>query len=175
MTRSMENAMEQSRMLQTPQYIVQGKDEAVYVEEAENLTAPVQADLPKRVNTELTKSLPSFLPLYRGMRLIPSTKDCVRLGVMKACPFILENVMIADDEVLPSDAVAGEPCHLRCMPVSLILRAENAPLILPAADPPLQIPTGVDSRGLFQFVPVMIIFAFLVKTVTFPFGVHPSC
>ena len=88
-TRSLENARDQSRKLHTPLYIVQAKDAAVYVEDEGKLNAAVSSELLKRVSPDATKGLPSFLPLYRELRLILSTKDCVRLGVMKGCPVIL--------------------------------------------------------------------------------------
>ena len=152
-TRSMENAIEQSRKLQTPLYIVQARDEVVHAEDKGKMNAAVYSDLLKRVRPDDTKGLPSFLPLHRGMRFILSTKDCVRLGVMKGCPVILENIIFADEEVVPSVAVAGEPLHLRFMPICLLLRAEHVPWTLPATELPLKIPFEVDRRGLFLLRP----------------------
>ena len=87
------------------------------------------------------------------MRLVLSSKDCVRLGVMKGCPVILESIVFADDEVLPSIPVAGQPHHLRYMPINLVLRAEGAVWTLPATELPLRLPKDVDRRGLFLLGP----------------------
>ena len=152
-TRSMENAIAQSRRLQTPLYIIQAKDEVVHIEDERKMNAAVFSDLLKRVRPDATKGLPSFLPLYRGMRLILSTKDCVRLGVMKGCPVILENIIFADEEILPFVTLAGEPHHLSFMPICLVLRAENVPWTLPATELPLKLPVGIDRRGLFLLRP----------------------
>eukprot|EP00973_Karenia_brevis_P015601 2134074-Karenia_brevis.AAC.1 len=78
--------------------MVQAKDEAVRSEDAKKITDAVQTDLLRRVNPEQTKGLPSFLPLHRGMRLLLSSKDCVRLGIIKGCPVILRDIVFADDE-----------------------------------------------------------------------------
>ena len=64
------------------------------------LTPSIRADLLRRVNPEQTKGLRGFLPLYRGMRLYLPSKDCMRLGVMKGCCLLLEDIVFADDEVL---------------------------------------------------------------------------
>ena len=87
--RSMENAKEQSRSLKVLLYLVQAYDEAVRSEDREKLTAAVQADLLRRASPDHTKALPSFLPLYAGMRRIRMSKECVQFGVMKSCPCIL--------------------------------------------------------------------------------------
>ena len=47
---------------------------------AENVTLGrvlSRAELLRRVNPEQTKGLPSFLPLYIGMRVLLASKDCV--------------------------------------------------------------------------------------------------
>ena len=149
----MQNAMEESKRRQTALYVIQARDEAVYAEDENKLTREVISDLLKRASPDKTKELPSFLPLYIGMRLILSSKDCVRLGVMKGCPVILENIVFADEEVLPSIAVAGRPYQLRYMPISLVLRAEGAVWTLPATELPLRLPKNVDRRGLFLLGP----------------------
>ena len=90
-----------------PLYIVQAKDEAVRSEESKKLTDTAQADLLHRVNPEQTKRLPNVLPLHRGMRLILSSKDCVRLGIMERCLAMLRDIVCADDEVSPYEQVVG--------------------------------------------------------------------
>jgi hypothetical protein len=124
--RSYEKAKEHSARLKTQLFIVQAKDEAVQSEDQCKLTTPVVTELLRRVSPEDTKGLPSFLPLYRGMRLLLSSKDCVKLGIVKGCPVILREVLLSDDEVLPFGLMAGEPHRLQYMPVSLLLQAENA-------------------------------------------------
>ena len=93
-------------------------DLVVRSENASKLTDKVQAELLQRVNPDATKGLPSFLPLYRGMKLLISSKDCVRLGIVKGCPCILEEIAFADDENLPYEHVAGHPHPLTLMPLS---------------------------------------------------------
>ena len=109
----------------TPLYIVQAHDVAVRAENEKKLTDAVRADLLRYVNPEDTKGLPSFLPIYRGMRLLLNSKDCVRLGIMKGCPVVVRDIVFADDEALPYDHVPGRAHMLRYMPVSLILQAEE--------------------------------------------------
>ena len=59
------------------------------------------------------------------MRLLLSSKDCVRLGVMKGCSVILEDTVFAPEEIVPYEYVAGQPHALTYMPISLLLRAED--------------------------------------------------
>ena len=107
----------------------------------------------RRVNPELTKGLPSFLPLYVGMRLILSSKDCVRFGLVKGCTCILRHIVFAGHENLPVTHVAGEPHHLTFMPISLVLQAEGAMWTLPSEELPASLPASIDKRGLFQLRP----------------------
>ena len=100
--RSFAYAKDQSRILKTPLYVVQASDVVVKAEHASKVTADVRAALLQKVNPEQTKGLPSFLPLYRGMRLLLSSKDCVRLGVVKGCECILRDIVFADNEVSPA-------------------------------------------------------------------------
>ena len=151
--RSLETAREETKRLQTPLYLLQARDEAVRIEDEPKLTATLRADLLRRVNPEHTKSLPSFLPLYVGMRLLLSSKDCVRIGIMKGCPCVVESIVLAPDEIVPFRLVAGAPHPLVYMPVSLLLRAEKADWILPRGDLPASLPKHVDRRGLFQIRP----------------------
>ena len=72
------------------------------------------------------------LPCYEGMRLLIYSKDCVRLGLMKGCECVVVAIIFADEEEsLPDVVSAGVPIWLSHMPVSLLLRAEGAPWILP--------------------------------------------
>ena len=87
------------------------------------------------------------------MKLLLSSKDCVRFGIVKGCPCILRDVVFADDEVLPATHVAGQAHPLTLMPVSLILQAEGVPWTLPATELPRGLPQGIDRRGLFQLRP----------------------
>ena len=123
--RSLDNAKDESRRLKKPLYIAQAWDEAVDSEDKTKVTDQVRADLLSRVNPEDTKGLPSFLPLYSGMRLLLSSKDSVRFGIMKGCPAILRSIVFADNELLPSIHVAGQPHHLQYMPVSLVLHVDG--------------------------------------------------
>ena len=152
-TQSMENAKAQSRNLLTPLYVVQAKDEAVHLEDRAKMTATVQKDLLAEVNPQHTKHLPGFLPLYIGMRLLLSSKDCVRFGIVNGCPCTLRDIVFADDEILPSPLVAGHAHQLTFMPVSLILQADGAEWTLPTTELPARLPDGIDRRGLFQLRP----------------------
>ena len=134
--RSLDNAKDESRRSKKPLYIAQAWDEAVDSEDKTKVTDQVRADLLSRVNPEDTKGLPSFLPLYSGMRLLLSSKDSVRFGIMKGCPAILRSIVFADNELLPSIHVAGQPHHLQYMPVSLVLQVEGALWVLPRTELP---------------------------------------
>ena len=128
--RSFENAKERSRELREPLHMVQAKDEAVRVEDAPKMTDEVMKELLRRVNPDKTKGLPSFLPLHRHMRLLLSSKDCVRLGIMKGCPVILRDIVSADKEEISYEDVAGHARSLQFMPTSLLLQAEGVALSL---------------------------------------------
>jgi hypothetical protein len=151
--RSLQTAREDARKLQTPLYLVQARDDPVRIGDAAKLSPAVREDLLRRVNPEQTKSLPSFLPLYVGMRLILASKDCVRIGIVKGCPCVVESIVLASDEMVPYTLVAGEPHSLTFMPVSLLLRAEKADWVLPRGDLPSSLPKNIDRRGLFQLRP----------------------
>ena len=49
------------------------------------LTDNGRANLLDFVNPDHTQGIPSFLPLYEGMRLTIAPKGCVRYGVVKGC------------------------------------------------------------------------------------------
>ena len=110
--RSLENAKAQSIKLHTPLYMVQAHDEVVRSEDAAKVSPEVLSELLRKVNPEHNKGLPSFLPLYRGIKLLLSSKDCVRLGIVKGCTCILRDIVFADDEALPFNFVAGQPHEL---------------------------------------------------------------
>ena len=141
--RSLEQAKDESRRLKTPLYVIQCQDVATHAEDAHKLTDEVRGDLLRRVNPEHTQRLPSFLPLYRGMRLLLSSNVCVRLGVMKGCPVILRDIVFAKDEVLPPDHVAGHAHHLKFMPLTLVLQAEGVDWVLPHDEQPGNLPEGI--------------------------------
>ena len=151
--RSLENAKEESRQKGLPLYVVQAPDEPVKEKERPLLTAEVRRELLRRATPELTQSLQGFLPLVQGMRLVLSSKDCVRFGIMKGCPCLLREIVFADNEVLPPEHLAGQPHHLAYMPISLVLQAEGAEWTLPSTELPATLPADVDRRGLFQLRP----------------------
>ena len=152
-SRSLEHAKQESCRLKTPLYLLQAKDETVHVEEAAHFTADLQKKLLNYVNPDKTKNLPSFLPLHVGMRVLLNSKDCVNLGLVKGCTCTIESIILADDETVPAGIVAGRPHHLRFMPTSLLLRADNVDWQLYHADLPLTLPRHVNRRGLFQIRP----------------------
>ena len=151
--RSFDNAREHCRRERLPLYTLQANDEVVHREDQEKLTPAVREELLRWVNPEKTKGLPSFLPLYCGMKLILASKDCVRLGIMKGCPCYLRDIIFADDEIEPYTHVSGQPHPLRFMPVSLLLQAEGAEWSLPRSELPESLPANIDRRGLFQLRP----------------------
>ena len=75
-----------------------------------------------------------------GMRVILASKDCVRMGIVKSCPCMVESIVLADNETVPPRLVAGQPHSLEYMPISLLLRAEGATWILPRGDLPASLP-----------------------------------
>ena len=151
--RSFENAKRESRRLGVPLYSVQARDEATDPAHVSRLTAEVTKNLLRRVNPEQTKGLSSFLPLYKGMRLLMSSKDCVRFGLVKGCTCILREIVFSEREELPYVVVAGDTHRLEYMPVSLLLQADEAVWILPASELPKGLPANIDRRGLFQLRP----------------------
>lgn len=72
---------------------------------------------------------------------------------MKGCICELRHVVFAEAEELPETLVAGHPHHLKYMPVSLVLQAEDVARTLPAAELPQSIPKQDDRYGLFQLRP----------------------
>ena len=76
----------------------------------------------------------------------------MRFGLMNGCECILEHIVFADEEVLPGETVAGRPHLLEYMPVSLILRAVDAPWRLAEGMCP-KLPKSFSRQGLFQLRP----------------------
>jgi len=150
---SLDNAKAECRKHKLPLYVLQARDEAIRSEDVAKLTQERHKELLRRVNPEQTKSLPSFLPLYRGMRLVLASKDCVRFGIMKGCPCILRDIIFAENEALPYAHVAGAIHELTYMPISLLLQAEDAQWTLRRTELPDSLAANVDRRGLFQLRP----------------------
>ena len=132
---------------------MQAHDEAVRQEDRERLTPLLRAELLRRVNPDTTKALPSFLPLYIGMRVLLASKDCARIGIMKGCPCVIRDIIMAGDEILPDRPICGDMHTLKYLPVSLLLYAEGAQWVLPRTDLPSHLPKNLDRRGLFQLRP----------------------
>ena len=77
--RSFTNAVDRSRELRVPLYVVQALDEPVRASDQFKLTTEVRGELLRRVNPEQTKGLPSFLPLHVGIWIsVFSQGLCVR-------------------------------------------------------------------------------------------------
>ena len=72
---SFENARAMSYKLRTPLFIVQANDAVTRADKAHLFTDAVQAELLRKHNPKTTKGIPAFLPLFRGQRLLLSTKD----------------------------------------------------------------------------------------------------
>ena len=132
-------------------YIVVASD-TVRRGDQQHFTDHVRQQVLREVNPRQVKYLPGIQYFYIGMRLLLYSKDSVRFSLMKGCECILERIVFADEEVLPVEAVAGAPIELKFMPTSLILRAVDAPWILPPGDMPT-LPPSLSRRGLFQLVP----------------------
>ena len=153
--RSLDNAKDRSIREEIPLYIVQALDVPVSSYEAPKFTPEVRRELLHRASPELTKGLPSFLPLQVGMKLIMASKECVRLGIMKGCTCTLKHIVLAaeEDALHPDTFIPGEPIPLKFMPISLLLQAEDADWTLAHDDLPRNLPKGMSRRGLFQLRP----------------------
>jgi hypothetical protein len=97
---SYQNAVAASRAQGKALFIIQASDIA-HEEDKAAFTDGMRRDLMLQSNPRHTKLLPSFLPLYVGMRLSLYSKDCVRLGHMNGCECILEKIVFSDLEDLP--------------------------------------------------------------------------
>ena len=121
----MENAKAESQKRNVALFVVQAHDEPIRKEHEAKFTSVVRAEMLKKVNPQHTKGLSSFLPLYIGMRLTLLSKDCVRLGLMKGCTCTLQHIVFAEAEILEQHQVAGHAYHIKYMPTSLLLKAED--------------------------------------------------
>jgi hypothetical protein len=146
------NAIATAYSLRQRVYIVQAADEPKSDEDTRNFTEEVRCKLLECANPRDTRGLCSFLAFYIGMRLLLCSKDCVRYGLMKGCECILEHIVFAADEDLPTHALAGVPLTLRFMPTALVLRAAGASWEL-SRDACPDFPASVDRRGLFLLRP----------------------
>jgi hypothetical protein len=97
---SYQNAVAASRAQGKALFIKQASDIA-HEEDKAAFTDGMRRDLMLQSNPRHTTLLPSFLPLYVGMRLSLYSKDCVRLGHMNGCECILEKIVFSDLEDLP--------------------------------------------------------------------------
>ena len=132
-------------------YMVTASDHARVSDELV-FTKELRSSLFEQCNPRKTSNLPGCLPLHVGMRLLLFSKDCVRLGLMNGCECILENILFAEEEELPSEHLCGDYFQLRWMPLSLLLRVPSAAWILPSNQLP-NLPPHIDRRGLFQLLP----------------------
>ena len=101
--------------------------------------------------------LQGILALYVGMRLLLNTKDCLRLALMNGCECILEQIVFAESEVLPTETVAGAVYELQYLPTALLLRAVGAAWTLAEERLPTLAPE-VDRKGLFLLHPTPVSF-----------------
>ena len=121
-------------------------DKAGRSEDVSRFTVQVGKDLPRRADPEQAKGLPSFLPLRHGMRLLRSSEDLVRTGLVKRRVCILKGMRFADGEPLPLDHVVGHPDPLslrRYMPISWLLRAGDEQWMLEATVLPKPLPSNL--------------------------------
>ena len=116
------------------------------------LTDEVRLKLLKMNNLRQVKNLPATLPLFKGMRLLLYSKECVRLQLMNGCLCILEDIIFAEDETLPPAVRAGEPVLLEYLPAYLLLRATDARWMLPKSMLP-SLPADYNLQGLFLMAP----------------------
>ena len=87
------------------------------------------------------------------MRVILASKDCARIGVMKGCPCVVHEIVFAPHEALPDRPTCGNVYMLQYLPVSLLLKVDNADWKLPNSDLPSGLPKNLERRGLFQVCP----------------------
>ena len=151
---SYQNAVDATRAQGKALFILQASDIAHEEDEAD-FSDGMRRDLLAEANPRETKLLPSFLPLYVGMRLSLYSKDCVRFGLMNGCECILEKIVFSDLEDLPAELVAGDAFQLRYLPVSLILRAVDAPWAMVGQNLP-KLPDSMSRHGLFQLRPAQV-------------------
>ena len=82
-----------------------------------------------------------------------SSQDCRRLGIMKGCVCTVRHIVFSDSETFPRPNAEEDVVHLRCMPVSLWLQAEDASWTLDESHFPDDMPIMTDRTGLFQLRP----------------------
>ena len=97
----------------------------------------------------------SFAPgcAHSCVRLMLSSEDCVRFGLVKGCVCTIRAIIHASLGNLDVDVVLGEPHSLQYMPASLLLQAESADWTLPRDELPVNPPESFNRRGLFQLRP----------------------
>ena len=145
------NAMMEAARLREPVYVLKALDVAK-VEDAHLFTEQWHTKLLDTADLSFCKRTPGILALYEGMRLLLNTKDCLRLSLMNGCECILEQIVFAESEVLPTETVAGAVYELQYLPTALLLRAVGAAWTLPEDRLPT-LPPEVDRRGLFLLHP----------------------
>jgi hypothetical protein len=129
--------------------------DAPKVDEAHLFTERVRNQLLDNVTLREIHHMPGILPLYVGMRLLLSSKDCVHLGLMNGCEVVLEEIMFAPVEDLPDALVAGSVHELKYLPSALLLRAVGVQWTLPAEQLP-ELVAATDAKGLFCLSPSQV-------------------
>ena len=148
---SFQNAKLMAKQAGQQLYVVQASDVVVEAKNEHKFTPELRQELLRMCSFDKTKCLPSFLPLFLGMKMILNAKASVRFKLMKGCVCTLVDILFADDEDLLS-SLPGEPTSLRYLPAGLLLRVEGAVWKLPLDElPPLK--DNVDRRGLFFLRP----------------------
>ena len=150
--RSLEAAKRYCREHKEPLFMVQARDDVVHDADRPSFTSAVRDEMLKFVNPEQTRGLSSFLPLHVGMKLVLSSKECVRLSLVKGCVCTLRSIVFADREDLPYDQEPGVPHMLRYMPAALVLQADGADWTLAGSDLPKKLAKLPKRKrlGLFQ-------------------------
>jgi hypothetical protein len=151
---SFQNAMMAARSLGVPVFVVMSLD-APKVDEAHLFTERVRNQLLDNVTLREIHHMPGILPLYVGMGLLLSSKDCVHLGLMNGCEVVLEEIMFAPVEDLPDALVAGSVHELKYLPSALLLRAVGVQWTLPAEQLP-ELVAATDAKGLFCLSPSQV-------------------
>ena len=150
------NAVRSSLQRQVRLYISVAGDEAKDTKQnAGAFTSDVRTALLQENNLRKTEYLPSILSLYKGIRLLLYSKECVRLHLMNGCEVQLEDIVFAPEEAteMPDYVPAGAPVFLRYLPSNLLLRALGSEWTLPPAMLPHFEDESYDRRGLFLLSP----------------------
>ena len=130
--------MEAAKLIE-PVYVIKALDVAK-AEDAHLFTEQWHTTLLDAADLSFCKRTPGILALYVGMRLLLNTKDCLRLALMNGCECILEQIVFAESEVLPTEIVAGAVYELQYLPTALLLRAVGAAWTLPEEKLPTSSP-----------------------------------